>query len=68
MASFVAFSSTMRQSLTPKFLTLKSETKFDDFLLHDPDFLSKTAFGLHYVYRSYRYITRYVNQYTQNIQ
>ena len=44
-------------------MTLKSETKFDDFLLHDPDFLSKTAFGLHYVYRSYRYITRYVNQY-----
>ena len=33
MASFVAFVAT--------FLTLKSETKFDDFLLHDPDFLVK---------------------------
>ena len=45
--------------IPPKSLTLKSETKFDDFLLHDPDFFSKTAFG---------YITRYVNQYTENIQ
>ena len=68
IASFVAFCSTMRKSLTPKFLTLKLETKFDDFLLHDPDFFSKTVFGLHYVYRIYRYITRFVNQYAENIE
>ena len=44
-ANFEAFYFTMRWSITLRSRIQNQKPNFDDFLLQDPDSLSKTAFG-----------------------